>query len=49
MKKYILWIDYGSEWWIKEECDTLQECLLYEKHWHEFIITKEVLYDITEK
>lgn len=48
-KKYLLWIDHGSEGWTFEEFNTIEECLTFERYGGDFIITKTVDWEVKEK
>lgn len=47
-KQYQVWIDYGSEGWKPEECDTLQQAIDVDKYGMNWMVTKKVSLNIEE-
>lgn len=48
---YLLWLDYGTEGWSLEECETLADCFDYMRsvaHGGKYRITREVKVEIRE-
>ncbi len=46
---YILWVNYGAEGWQPIPCPNLKSALLVEKHSQEFLLSKEVDFEVVEK